>query len=124
MVAFIAGTTAELIKVSPVMRELRHRGHEPILWWTAMHGAVPTALLEQQQLADVTVRNLHAPDRVDPLTRPLSAARWMADAALARPTGSVARCTGISRLDPTDAGCSSSTGTPSAPLSGPSSAAG
>jgi UDP-N-acetylglucosamine 2-epimerase (non-hydrolysing) len=82
VVAFIAGTSAELIKVSPVMRELRHRGHEPILWWTAMHGALPTPLLEQQQLADLTVRNLHAADRVDPLTRPLSAARWIAEAAL------------------------------------------
>lgn len=82
MVAFIAGTTAELIKISPVIRELRNRGQEPVLWWTAMHGKVPTHLLEQQQLADTTVRNLHAPTRVDPLTRPLSAARWMAEAAL------------------------------------------
>jgi UDP-N-acetylglucosamine 2-epimerase (non-hydrolysing) len=82
VVAFIAGTTAELIKVSPVMRELRLHGHEPILWWTAMHGAVPVNLLEQQKLADVAVRNLNSPDRTDPLTRPLSAARWMADAAI------------------------------------------
>lgn len=82
MVAFIAGTTAELIKVSPVIREIRNRGEEPILWWTAMHGAVPGALLGQQGLAGVVVRNLHAAGRTDPLTRPLSAARWMTETLL------------------------------------------
>lgn len=83
MVAFIAGTTAELIKISPVMRELQSRDEPPILWWTAMHGAVPQGLLKQQQLSDIPVRDLHAPDRVEPLTKALSAGRWIAEIAQA-----------------------------------------
>lgn len=36
-ITFIAGTTAELIKVSPVMRELDRRGEPYLLWSTSQH---------------------------------------------------------------------------------------
>ena len=37
MIAFIVGTTAELIKVAPVYHELRLRGHAAEFWYTAQH---------------------------------------------------------------------------------------
>jgi UDP-N-acetylglucosamine 2-epimerase (non-hydrolysing) len=37
VIAFIIGTTAELIKVAPVYHELRSRGHAAELWYTAQH---------------------------------------------------------------------------------------
>lgn len=37
MIAFIVGTTAELIKVAPVYHELVRRGRESELWYTGQH---------------------------------------------------------------------------------------
>jgi UDP-N-acetylglucosamine 2-epimerase (non-hydrolysing) len=37
LIAFIVGTTAELIKVAPVYHELRSRGHAAEFWYTAQH---------------------------------------------------------------------------------------
>jgi UDP-N-acetylglucosamine 2-epimerase (non-hydrolysing) len=83
MVAFIAGTTAELIKLGPVMRELQECHEPPTLWWTGMHGMVPDDLLEQQLLSGIAIRTLHAPARTAPLTQASATGRWLAEVAQA-----------------------------------------
>lgn len=50
-IVFVVGTTAEIIKVSPVMRELADRGHDYSVWSTAQHVTGMTATL-----ADLHVR--------------------------------------------------------------------
>jgi UDP-N-acetylglucosamine 2-epimerase (non-hydrolysing) len=37
VIAFVVGTTAELIKIAPVFLELRARGADPQLWYSDMH---------------------------------------------------------------------------------------
>lgn len=37
MIAFIVGTTAELIKIAPVFHEIRALGAEPQIWFTTQH---------------------------------------------------------------------------------------
>lgn len=54
-IAFIAGTTAEVIKLAPVIRAVQDRGHDVELWNTAFHvGGLPGTL------ADLSLRQ---PDR-------------------------------------------------------------
>lgn len=46
-VAFIAGTTAEIIKLAPVIRALQERGEDVELWNTAFHvGGLPATLAD------------------------------------------------------------------------------
>lgn len=46
-IAFIAGTTAEIIKLAPVIRALEERGDEVELWNTAFHvGGLPATLAD------------------------------------------------------------------------------
>lgn len=46
-IAFIAGTTAEIIKLAPVIRALEQRGEEVELWNTAFHvGGLPATLAD------------------------------------------------------------------------------
>lgn len=37
MIAFVVGTTAELIKIAPVHHELTARGNRPLIWFSAQH---------------------------------------------------------------------------------------
>jgi len=46
-IAFIAGTTAEIIKLAPVIRALEERGDGVELWNTAFHvGGLPATLAD------------------------------------------------------------------------------
>ena len=46
-IAFIAGTTAEIIKLAPVIRALEERGEDVELWNTAFHvGGLPATLAD------------------------------------------------------------------------------
>ncbi|GAA4315477.1 UDP-N-acetylglucosamine 2-epimerase [Klenkia terrae] len=75
MIAFIVGTTAELIKVAPVFHELTGRGRSCEIWYTAQH-------VEElgEALADLS---LPAPtewlvpeDGAGNLARPVDVPRW------------------------------------------------
>jgi UDP-N-acetylglucosamine 2-epimerase (non-hydrolysing) len=47
LIAFIVGTTAELIKIAPVVHELRAKGAQPEIWFTAQHTTeVPDTLAD------------------------------------------------------------------------------
>ncbi len=62
MIAFIVGTTAELIKIAPVFHEIRAIGAEPQIWFTAQHTTeVPDTLADLGLPAPH--RWLAAPDR-------------------------------------------------------------
>ncbi|MET9227063.1 UDP-N-acetylglucosamine 2-epimerase [Lentzea sp. NPDC003310] len=72
MIAFIAGTTAELIKVAPVYHALVARGSKPLLWFTAQHFDEVADVLEDLQLPEPDLwlvprgkaRNLETPKQV------------------------------------------------------------
>ncbi|MET9628572.1 UDP-N-acetylglucosamine 2-epimerase [Lentzea sp. NPDC006480] len=72
MIAFIAGTTAELIKVAPVYHALVARGTKPLLWFTAQHVDEVADVLEDLQLPEPDLwlvprgkaRNLETPKQV------------------------------------------------------------
>ena len=51
MIVFVAGTTAELIKIAPVAHELRSRGRAYELWFTGMHMKAVQAMLASLDLA-------------------------------------------------------------------------
>lgn len=64
MIAFIAGTTAELIKLAPVHHELVRRGTRPLLWFTGWHVRSVPSVLRDLELPepDVWLRPGSAPD--------------------------------------------------------------
>ena len=71
LIAFIVGTTAELIKIAPVFHEIRKRGAEPEIWFTAQHTTeVPDTLADlrlpepHQWLAPPTPVGLESPRQV------------------------------------------------------------
>ncbi|MDQ2583197.1 UDP-N-acetylglucosamine 2-epimerase [Saccharothrix yanglingensis] len=72
MIAFIAGTTAELIKVAPVYHALVARGTKPLLWFTAQHVDEVADTLEDLRLPEPDLwlvprnraRNLETPSHV------------------------------------------------------------
>lgn len=75
MIAFIVGTTAELIKIAPVYHELTERGHVSEIWYTAQHVSE----------LDDTLRDLALPrpavwlvpeTTAENLSRPADAPRW------------------------------------------------
>jgi UDP-N-acetylglucosamine 2-epimerase (non-hydrolysing) len=80
VIAFVVGTTAELIKVAPVHHELVARGVRPLLWFTGWHvDDIPTTLAEL---------DLPAPDvwlvpesGARNLERPLDVPAWAAGIA-------------------------------------------
>ncbi|MCE3550357.1 UDP-N-acetylglucosamine 2-epimerase [Pseudonocardia sp. RS11V-5] len=72
MIAFIAGTTAELIKLAPVHHALVARGSKPVLWFTAQHVDEVASTLEDLRLPEPDLwlvprgraRNLETPSQV------------------------------------------------------------
>jgi UDP-N-acetylglucosamine 2-epimerase (non-hydrolysing) len=52
VIAFVVGTTAELIKVAPVYHALVGRGAKPVLWFSAQHVDEVAETLEDLQLPD------------------------------------------------------------------------
>ncbi|MGQ4495146.1 UDP-N-acetylglucosamine 2-epimerase [Dermabacteraceae bacterium P13095] len=56
MFAFVVGTTAEVIKVAPVMRELRERGEKYQLWCTDQH---VTGMSETLRDLDIAEPDIH-----------------------------------------------------------------
>lgn len=72
MIAFIVGTTAELIKIAPVYHELRARGRTCEIWYTAQHVEELTATLadldlpypQQWLVPEQGARNLARPGQV------------------------------------------------------------
>jgi UDP-N-acetylglucosamine 2-epimerase (non-hydrolysing) len=71
LIAFIVGTTAELIKVAPVYHELQGLGAEPRIWFTSQHTTeVPDTLADlglptpHQWLAPPSGAGLEAPGQV------------------------------------------------------------
>jgi UDP-N-acetylglucosamine 2-epimerase (non-hydrolysing) len=71
LIAFIVGTTAELIKIAPVFHEIRATGADPHIWFTAQHTAeVPDTLADlglpapHRWLASPTDVGLEAPGQV------------------------------------------------------------
>lgn len=77
MIAFVLGTSAELIKIAPVYRELRTRGAEPAVWFTGQHVAGLTSTLEDLDLP-VPTRWLVPQDTAEGLTRPAQVLPWSA----------------------------------------------
>ena len=78
MIALVVGTTAELIKVAPVVHELTRRGSRPLLWFTGQHvDAVPSTLrdLDLQPPDRWLVRE----DGARGLERPAQVPGWAAD---------------------------------------------
>lgn len=76
MIAFVVGTTAELIKIAPVLHACRSRGAEPAVWFTGQHIAEVPELIDRL--------GLHAPSRwlakgVDghDLARPADVPAWL-----------------------------------------------
>lgn len=71
MIAFIVGTTAELIKIAPVFHEIRAFGAEPQIWFTSQHtDEVPDTLADlglpepHRWLADPSRGGLQTPKQV------------------------------------------------------------
>lgn len=71
MIAFIVGTTAELIKIAPVYHEIRALGGEPRIWFTSQHTTeVPDTLADlglpepDQWLAGPSRSGLESPGQV------------------------------------------------------------
>jgi UDP-N-acetylglucosamine 2-epimerase (non-hydrolysing) len=71
VIAFIVGTTAELIKIAPVFHEIRAHGAQPQIWFTAQHTTeVPDTLEDlglpepQRWLAPPTTEGLESPKQV------------------------------------------------------------
>ena len=76
-IAFIAGTTAEIIKLAPVIRALEERGDAVELWNTAFHvGGLP-ATLEDLGLPQPTV-DLVPTSRQDDVVRVTQVPGWVA----------------------------------------------
>lgn len=85
MIAFVVGTTAELIKIAPVFHACQARGREPALWFTGQHVADVPELLDRLGLPEPTrwlARGVTGQD----LQRPKDVPRW-----LSAVTGSVWR---------------------------------
>ncbi len=77
MVAVFIGSTAEVIKMAPVLRELLARGERPTICWTGMHGAVPITALADNELADASVCDLSNRRRGRPVAKSSDAIRWV-----------------------------------------------
>jgi UDP-N-acetylglucosamine 2-epimerase (non-hydrolysing) len=75
VIAFVLGTTAELIKIAPVFRELSDRGARPKLWYSDMHAAAATVLCEGLGMPQPD-RRIGGLDGRD-LTRAKDTPRWM-----------------------------------------------
>lgn len=77
MVALVMGTTAELLKISPLVRDLQAGGEAPVVWWSGMHGRFPAATARELGLATVPVRTLHSGQRTAALTTAASTVPWV-----------------------------------------------
>jgi UDP-N-acetylglucosamine 2-epimerase (non-hydrolysing) len=72
VIAFVVGTTAELIKVAPVYHALVGRGAKPLLWFTAQHVDEVAETVEDLRLPEPDLwlvprdeaRNLETPSQV------------------------------------------------------------
>ncbi|MFC8191176.1 UDP-N-acetylglucosamine 2-epimerase [Cellulomonas sp. NPDC057328] len=75
MIAFIVGTTAELIKIAPVYHELSDRGRDVEIWYTGQHVEELPAALGDLDLPRPAVWLV--PERgARNLARPVDAPRW------------------------------------------------
>jgi UDP-N-acetylglucosamine 2-epimerase (non-hydrolysing) len=75
LIAFIVGTTAELIKIAPVYHELTRRGRAAEIWYTGQHVAELPSTLDDLSLPPVhqwLVRERGARN----LARPVDVPRW------------------------------------------------
>ncbi len=79
MIAFVVGTTAELIKMAPVFHELTGRGRTCEIWYTAQHVEELGAALEDLSLPRPAVWLV--PEEAGNLARPVDVPRWGADLA-------------------------------------------
>lgn len=76
MIAFIVGTTAELIKIAPVHRELSRFGVSPQLWSTNQQSAELDRCVLDLELGGIDVRLPERPGRSS-LETVSDAARWL-----------------------------------------------
>jgi UDP-N-acetylglucosamine 2-epimerase (non-hydrolysing) len=74
MIAFVVGTTAELIKISPVFHEITERGGHAELWYTGMHVRNLDTVLAQLNLPHPSVK--FNPKRTEDLSRPKDVPSW------------------------------------------------
>lgn len=77
MIAFIVGTTAELIKMAPVHHELTRRGHAVELWYTGQHVDELGPTLRDLDLPDPSVW-LVPEQTARNLARPTDVPAWFA----------------------------------------------
>lgn len=75
MIAFVVGTTAELIKIAPVFHELRRRGRPPALWFTGQHVAGVPELINRLDLP-TPAHWLARGGAGDDLARPADVPAW------------------------------------------------
>jgi UDP-N-acetylglucosamine 2-epimerase (non-hydrolysing) len=81
VIAVILGTTAELIKSTPVIRTLADRGNEIEIWNTAMHAADLDETLDRL-VPDVPVRHLSNPKRDTDIASALQIPRWFTEVGM------------------------------------------
>lgn len=78
MIAFVVGTTAELIKIAPVFHACERRGSRPLIWFTGQHVDDVAEMLDRLGLPEPT-RWLARGVRGRDLERPGDVPRWMRD---------------------------------------------
>lgn len=81
VIAFIVGTTAELIKIAPVYHELASRGHASEIWYSGQHVDELAATLSDLDLPRPAVWLVPA-ERAHNLARPADAPRWFGRVAV------------------------------------------
>jgi UDP-N-acetylglucosamine 2-epimerase (non-hydrolysing) len=81
VIAFVVGTTAELIKIAPVFLELQSRGADPRLWYSDMHATAADELCGRLGLP-LPHRRIGGLGGKD-LVRAKDTPRWMAGFAAA-----------------------------------------
>lgn len=82
MIAAVLGTTAELIKMSPVLTRLVERGAAVEIWYTAMHAGEFNEL-RQRLVPDIPMITVGNPKRTKTVSAVTDVPRWLTEIGLA-----------------------------------------